>query len=136
MQKRLRQAFWTALTWAIFWLIYGLLRGLVILVAGGGLTFALFALGSGLVAGTFFGAILGLLGNPDEQPAFGLFLKKLPGIILGGLIFGFAGLWLRTLAVQGGMKLPDLAGPMIVVGMLLGAYLWDRLTAPLRRKNA
>jgi hypothetical protein len=136
MNKRLKQAFWTALTWAIFWLIYGLLRGLVILVDGGELTYAFFTLGSGLVAGMFLGAILGLLSGGGDQPTISLFLPKLPGIVICGLAFGIAGMSLRRLAARAGINLPDLAGLMIVVGMLLGAYLWDRLVARLSRRSA
>ncbi|MBN2148978.1 MAG: hypothetical protein JW726_16455 [Anaerolineales bacterium] len=125
MSTRLRQMLWSVVTWGLFWAIYGVLRGGVRLLAGGTWFEFLWNLGSGMIAGAFFGAIFGFFGMTGDKPAIYLLLPKLPGVILGGLLFGL-------LAFQ--FKWWQWVGPLIVVGMFLGAYLWDKAFS-LRRPS-
>ncbi len=123
-----RQILWSVVTWALFWAIYGLLRGGIGLLAGIVVDprQIVFTTLSGALAGAFFGAIFGFFGVTGDRPAIDLLLPKLPGVILGGLAMGLA---------AHGLKLTALTGPAIVVGMFLGAWLWDK-TFPSRRLPA
>lgn len=123
-KPNLRQIVWSVVTWAIFWGIYGLLRGAIGLLAGIQPIEVLLSTLSGMAAGIVFGAIFGFFGISGDNPAMDLLLPKLPGVVLGGLGLGLAAYNLNW---------ATFIGPAIVVGMFLGAFLWD-LT--FRRRSA
>jgi hypothetical protein len=114
---RLAQAGWGALSWALFWALFGATRVLLLAATGVTLQTAAWQVAPLLLAGTLTGGLLGALGLLGERSALSLALRRLPGVLLGGLAIGALGMLLH----------PAAANPAILAGMLLGAYLQERL---------